>query len=284
VRLVVSSTGTVAQRIDYDEWGVATDSNPGFQPFGFAGGMQDPTTGLVHFGARDYAPALGRWTTRDPSGFGGGRNLYGCAGGDPIDFIDATGAHPVVIAVATGASVFFAATMREALWTAAGAFVAPVIAKGLGIVAGEVAGAVCSAVSREAPLFPNLLPQHLARELSHAAALGVSPKVATLSTLEGMAGQRIKWVVTEGGELIVAPHSPFMNQEISHAVLSNGNPVRAAGEVFLTSTPSGLQGDFISSYSGHFFDGKSAEAAAALAQGETLFGDLGISFGQRIVP
>ena len=58
VRLVVdTATGAIAQRIDYDEWGnVTQDTNPGFQPFGFAGGLQDPDTGLLRFGARDYDP------------------------------------------------------------------------------------------------------------------------------------------------------------------------------------------------------------------------------------
>jgi hypothetical protein len=39
VRLVVNATtGGIAQRIDYDAFGVVTlDTNPGFQPFGFAG-------------------------------------------------------------------------------------------------------------------------------------------------------------------------------------------------------------------------------------------------------
>jgi hypothetical protein len=33
----------LAQRLDYDAWGnVTTDTNPGFQPFGFAGGLYDP--------------------------------------------------------------------------------------------------------------------------------------------------------------------------------------------------------------------------------------------------
>jgi YD repeat-containing protein len=58
VRLVVNaSDGSIAQRIDYDEFGnVTADTNPGFQPFGFAGGLYDPDTGLVRFGARDYEP------------------------------------------------------------------------------------------------------------------------------------------------------------------------------------------------------------------------------------
>ena len=40
-RLVVDvETGEKVQRIDYDEWGnVLRDTNPGFQPFGFAGGI-----------------------------------------------------------------------------------------------------------------------------------------------------------------------------------------------------------------------------------------------------
>lgn len=49
VRLVVNVvTGDVAQRLDYDEWGnVLVDTNPGFQPFGYAGGIYDGRTGLV---------------------------------------------------------------------------------------------------------------------------------------------------------------------------------------------------------------------------------------------
>jgi len=94
IRLVVdASSGLVAQRIDYDEFGrVLTDTNPGFQPFGFAGGLYDPDTGLVRFGARDYDPYIGRWTARDPAGFGGGQsNLYEYVGNDPVNAFDPTG-------------------------------------------------------------------------------------------------------------------------------------------------------------------------------------------------
>jgi RHS repeat-associated protein len=63
VRLVMNtSTGAVAERVDYDEFGnVLADSAPGTQPFGFAGGLYDRDTGLVRFGARDYDPSTGRW-------------------------------------------------------------------------------------------------------------------------------------------------------------------------------------------------------------------------------
>jgi RHS repeat-associated protein len=91
VRLVVEAdTGQIAQRIDYSPFGrVLDDTNPGFQPFGFAGGLYEPATGLVRFGARDYDPLTGRWTNKDPIRFGGGdTNLYGYVMQDPVNFVD----------------------------------------------------------------------------------------------------------------------------------------------------------------------------------------------------
>jgi YD repeat-containing protein len=64
-RLIVNtSTGAIAEEIGYDEFGaVMNDTNPGLTPFGFAGGLYDPSTGLVRFGARDYDARVGRWTS-----------------------------------------------------------------------------------------------------------------------------------------------------------------------------------------------------------------------------
>jgi RHS repeat-associated protein len=57
----------------HDAWGnVVQDTAPGFQPFGFAGGLWDADTGLVRFGARDYDSVTGRWTAKDPLIFDGG--------------------------------------------------------------------------------------------------------------------------------------------------------------------------------------------------------------------
>ena len=94
VRLVVNAaTGEVVQRMDYDAFGrVLNDTNEGFQPFGFAGGLYDDDTGLVRFGARDYDAYSGRWTAKDPILFDAGEpNLYAYSTNDPANFIDPTG-------------------------------------------------------------------------------------------------------------------------------------------------------------------------------------------------
>jgi len=91
--IINTATGEIVQRVDYDEFGrVLSDTNPGFSPFGFAGGLYDRQTGLVRFGARDYDPEAGRWTCKDPIGFGGGdTELYGYCGNDPVNRKDSLG-------------------------------------------------------------------------------------------------------------------------------------------------------------------------------------------------
>jgi RHS repeat-associated protein len=93
VRLVVkASDGIIMQRMRYDEYGqVLEDTNPGFQPFGYAGGLYDPDTGLVRFGARDYDPEIGRWLAKDPVRFDGGLNLYEYVESNPIMLTDPSG-------------------------------------------------------------------------------------------------------------------------------------------------------------------------------------------------
>ena len=116
VRLVVNAaTGVIAQRIDYDAFGrIQLDTNPGFQPFAFAGGIYDTQTGLTRFGVRDYDPEVGRWASKDPLGFAaGGTNLYGYVVGDPVNRFDPTGLFDMddVLQVAANVSAGFADTI-----------------------------------------------------------------------------------------------------------------------------------------------------------------------------
>lgn len=94
IRMVVNiQTGAIMQEMEYDTFGrVLRDTNPGFQPFGFAGGLYDRDTGLVRFGARDYDPEVGRWTSKDPILFNGGdTNLFGYVENDPVNWVDPEG-------------------------------------------------------------------------------------------------------------------------------------------------------------------------------------------------
>jgi RHS repeat-associated protein len=96
-RLIINaSTGQVVEHLEYDTFGsVTSDTNPGFQPFGFTGGIYDPDATLVHLAARDYDPRTGRWLTKDPLQFSAGdANQYAYVGNDPINFVDPTGLHP----------------------------------------------------------------------------------------------------------------------------------------------------------------------------------------------
>ena len=160
VRRVLNDTdGSVLQAIDYDEFGnVTRDTNPGLQPFGFAGGLYDSATGLVHFGARDYDPVTGTWLQRDPILFNGGTpNLYQYALSDPINLMDPTGQIGVLSGaliggaialgiVATGGALaavlpFIAGTATTTLGAAVVAGVGSAISSGigLGIIGGGVA-------------------------------------------------------------------------------------------------------------------------------------------------
>jgi RHS repeat-associated protein len=91
--VVDTANGNVAQALEYDAWGnVLVDSNPGFQPFGFAGGLYDRETKLTRFGARDYDAETGRWTAKDPVRFrGGDTNLYAYVANQPHRFVDPSG-------------------------------------------------------------------------------------------------------------------------------------------------------------------------------------------------
>ncbi|MEQ1833929.1 MAG: RHS repeat-associated core domain-containing protein [Candidatus Eisenbacteria bacterium] len=92
--LVNITTGAVAQRIDYDAWGNETaNTAPTLQALGYAGGLTDPETKFIRFGARDYDPGVGRWTAKDPEfPESGSTSAYVYVDSDPLDFGDASGA------------------------------------------------------------------------------------------------------------------------------------------------------------------------------------------------
>jgi RHS repeat-associated protein len=57
----------------------------------YSGKERDDSTGLYYYGARYYAPWLGRWMKPDPAGTVDGLNLYAFVGGNPVLYGDVDG-------------------------------------------------------------------------------------------------------------------------------------------------------------------------------------------------
>jgi len=88
------------ERIDYTGFGL------GWLPLGFAAGIYDTDTGIVRFGRRDLDPPLGRWLTKEPLRFDGGRNFYTYVLADPLNASDPSGLLYGDVGGSFGGSVF----------------------------------------------------------------------------------------------------------------------------------------------------------------------------------
>jgi RHS repeat-associated protein len=67
---MTDSTGALVATYGYDPFGNVgggTVQSGVINPWGYAGGYTDTTTGLIKFGIRYYDPTVGRWTQAPPS-------------------------------------------------------------------------------------------------------------------------------------------------------------------------------------------------------------------------
>jgi RHS repeat-associated protein len=73
-------------------------------------------TGLEYKRARVYDPQTGRFTQEDPIGLAGGLNLYGYAGGDPVNFSDPFGLCVPWCTAAIGAAIGGGGAALGTMW------------------------------------------------------------------------------------------------------------------------------------------------------------------------
>jgi RHS repeat-associated protein len=66
--------------------------------FGLSTKCEDGETHLLYYGYRYYHPGTGRWMSRDPLQEGGGKNLSGFVGNDPVRKCDLLGRVQVIFA------------------------------------------------------------------------------------------------------------------------------------------------------------------------------------------
>jgi RHS repeat-associated protein len=101
VTALVSTSGTVVERVVYDpygkpkfydgSWENPSDTSAYANEILYCGYRWDPETGLYHVRHRYYHPTLGRWVSRDPAGYEDGNNLYECVGSAPALATDPLG-------------------------------------------------------------------------------------------------------------------------------------------------------------------------------------------------
>lgn len=139
-------------RGETDAWGNTTTTGPqaGTNPWQYAGGYKDTTTGYTKFGARYYNPTTGRFTQPDPSDQEANRYLY--AEADPINRRDTSGLSTegnifgeIIGTVVGGAFTFIVTTAAAPLgiW-------APVLGGAIGgCVKGAVSGGASAAFDDE---------------------------------------------------------------------------------------------------------------------------------------
>ncbi len=102
-------------------------------------------------------------------------------------------------------------------------------------------------------LFQNTRANDLTEELNKAQRLGVKPIRGTGSEFEQAINEgTIKWAVTQDGDLLVMPKY-VQGQELAHTVLTNGQPVLAAGEAEIAGTEGQYVGIEINNHTGHYF-------------------------------
>ncbi len=121
---VMDSSGNLVDSYVYDPFGNLFEQNETVaNPWQYASGYLDGTTGLYHFGARYYNPTLGRWTQKDTSPASQANpdslNRYLYVNNDPVSFTDPNGRGAKQCVAAILAAIFLNVGALWALWQVA---------------------------------------------------------------------------------------------------------------------------------------------------------------------
>jgi RHS repeat-associated protein len=174
---LATTAGTPRASYTYTPYGAETavslNGSLPANPLGYTGGYTDPTTGLIHLGARYYNPAAGLFTQVDPTGRNQG---YTYASDNPVNEADPSGTFSFsdlipgsiqgkILSVGLGAIVSVAVDAIPGVGPVAGA-----------IAGGCVSGAVSAALNHKS-----------AQDIGLACAAG-----AGIAAIGGFIGQAFK--------------------------------------------------------------------------------------------
>jgi RHS repeat-associated protein len=162
----------------YDAWGTPTGLTGTIPQYGYTGREPD-ATGLIYYRARYYDPTLGRFISRDPTGFAGGDiNLYTYVRNNPVNFDDPSGEF-VQLLVGAGIGAFAgglsAAMNHQNVWA------------GIGI--GAVSGAAVSLVGPSGAAAVNAIANATTQYFSGTRPMDINLTSVALAALAGPAGK-----------------------------------------------------------------------------------------------
>jgi RHS repeat-associated protein len=89
--LVLDGAGALVNGEEYTPFGETSFGSFRYKRYRFGGHERDDASGLYPFGARHYAPWLGRWISADPAGPVDGSNLFAYVRNNPINRADPSG-------------------------------------------------------------------------------------------------------------------------------------------------------------------------------------------------
>jgi hypothetical protein len=101
-------------------------------------------TGLWHFGARNYDPAIGQWIEKDPIEYAGGTGPYLYCENDPVNCVDPDGLNPILAGAIAGglASLLISVALHSLDGSLSGDCGEIAVDTGMGIVSGGLFGAL----------------------------------------------------------------------------------------------------------------------------------------------
>lgn len=139
---------------------------------------------------------------------------------------------------------------------------------------GMFGGGRDGSVASGGKFFHNRDRHNLDADLRIGQERGVTPaRPGSAEFDSAVAEGRVKWAVLEDGSLVIQPRL-VGGEEIPHTVLTQGRPVRAAGEAEVSgSSKTGYFGIEITNHSGHY-----QPSAASLQVGRNAFAEAGIHF------
>lgn len=165
VAATTNTTGTIVNRYTYEPYGQQTSPDPSAvdsngnpvdrNPWRYAAGYYDTTTGMLKYGTRYYQPHLTRWTQIDPVAGNPATpmtlNPYTYVGCNPTNNVDPTGRDWSDDLKAFGSYVWACAEGAQVGATAGGiigTFVFPAVGTGAGAGIGLVEGCTAAVLSK----------------------------------------------------------------------------------------------------------------------------------------